>query len=845
MSLREDCRDWMSLQLDRQISDNKADDIEKRVRAHMKLQAMEDPEAWRQLPYHERLQQAASAAAKDMADEFRRKQQIVQKQMEAHDRIENILAADEGTEPKGAARLLRFLRNDRLSKVSRLLDFDTRGGSEGFSVYSRYRALKAEMDSNLLDLFKAVPGHVLGLFEDRRGVMDLWKELHGESSGNATARAGAEAFHKVAEEARNRFNDGGGQVGRLEDWHVPQHHSQERVAKAGIDKWTADILPKLNRDHYLNEDGSRMSNDQMEDFLSHAYDSIITDGQNSREPGNVGGLGMIANRNAAHRALHFKDAQSHAEYNTAYGENSLATVLQNHVNRMARDIALVERLGPNAERTFKFFNDRALTDELRSDPTRANQIRTDHKFNENLFDAVAGRDKVINQKVADVAQGFRNWMTATRLGKVVITALGDEAGMASTAMANKVPYSAALLRELQTLPKNSEARHAAESAALGLDAKLTHLNRFGQEEFGQGFTSKLAGKVMQLSGAERMWAARRQGMGAVLMSSIGRLTRNVEHITDLNANDHGVLANKGVTDNVWQTWRRAETEDWGTAAHSVLTPKSIWSIPDEKLADLGDPRALKREASTQLLAHVLEEAGMGAMDTGPRQRVSVNFGTQRGSVGGELWRSMNLFRSFAFSMMMKHWARASTMDGIGKAKYMAPLFLYGTLIAAAGNQVRNFLAGQNPDDMTAPGFWGKAILRGGGLGFFGDFLYNETTQHDTSLAAALGGPAATTVEDILSLTHGAFFKQRRGERTDELAKLIRFGRENIPFTNLWYTQAAFDHLLWNHMQEAASPGYLSRMETRQAQYGKTYFWHPGEALPSEAPKPEQMFARAP
>jgi hypothetical protein len=1029
MSLRDDCKDFISERLGRKVSDKQADDIEKRVKAQMKLLAMRNPGEWRQLGYFDRVQRAATEAAKEMAEEFRRKQFVVQKQIEAHDRIENILAAAKTEEPTGAAKLLRFLRNDSLSAVSRLLDYDTRGG-EYTSVQSWAHAVKAEMYGQLMPAWDAAPGRFFGLFENHQGAMDLWKELHGEDSGNATAKAGAAAFHQVAEQARQRFNDAGGAVGKLEDWGIPQHHGQERVAKAGIDKWTGDILPRLDRDRYLNTDGSRMADRQMHDFLMHAYDSIITDGQNSKEPGNVAGIGMIANRNAAERALHFKDAQAHAEYNTLYGERSLMGVLQDHISRMARDIALIERLGPNAEQTFKYFNDRAFQDEARSNPERITQVKSDHVFNQALFDAVSGRDKVVNQNVANRFQAFRNWMTATRLGKVVITALGDEAGMASTSFANRVPYTDTLMRELKTLnPTDSTARRAAQTAGLGLDAMASHMNRFGQEEFGQSVSGKLAGKVMQVSGAERMWEARRQGLGTVLMSSIGNLTRQFEHIEQLSAEDHGVITQKGVTDDTWQIWRKAETEDWGQGAHSVLTPKSIWSIPDAKIDEVIAPRIQKvraeaqrqvdelnardqkereqltkraddlstwlkdemsrfsgrankglifelkdleqrmsrlqegleyarsywkapidentpgiqgeqpvsfygktklrglgvdegrareaidsikaesraigaeirqrkadlqekmyqgfferqaqlkeftdqaerrmerrqqvvdriqrdiepqiqtarlnarREASTQLLAHVLEEAGMGAMDAGPRQRISTNLGSARGTFSGELWRSMNLFRSFAFSMMMKHWSRAAQMDGVGRAKYLAPLVLYSTLISAAGNQVRNFLAGQNPDSMGDLAFWGRALLRGGGLGFFGDFLSNEVTQHDTSLAAALGGPAATTAEDILSMTHGAFFKSRRGEQTDEAAKLVRFARENVPFTNLWYTQAAFDHLLWNHMQEAASPGYLERMESRQQKlYGHTYWWHPADALPSEAPNPTTMFA---
>ena len=825
--MREDCLEAVSTMLGRQLSAAQGTKIEERVRNQMKVLARANPEAWRAKTYTDRLYEAAAAAAQDMKAELAQKRANVEKTIAAHDRIENFLTSQPMNKP-----------GDALRAVSKLADFDTRGGGYT-SVQSWANAVRNEAYGNLVKTWEAIPGNYFGLYEDAKGVGDLWKELHGEESGNKLAKQGADAWRKTTEEMRNRFNDAGGHVGKLEDWGMPQHHSQARVASAGVEKWIGDILPKLDRDKYVNADGSRMSDEQMHDFLIHAYDSIHTDGQNGREPGSVTGTGVIANRNAAHRQIFFKDSDAHAEYNASYGESSMNNLLSGHIAHLARDIALTERLGPNSAATFKHFNDRALQDEIRQDPTKIKRLEKQSKFNEALFDAVSGRDQVVDQRVANAFQTFRNWMTAAKLGKVVITALSDEAGMFSTAVANKVPYSSALIQELKrVLP--GESRDFAEHSGLGIDATMGHMNRFAQEEFGSSFSGKMASTVMRLSGAERMWAARRQGLGTVLMSSIGKLTRSIEHVSELSREDHGVLAQKGVTDQTWQVWRRADPEDWGSSS-KVLTPKSIWAIPDAKLADLGDPRALKREAATQLLAHTLEEAGMGAMDTGPRQRVAVNLGTVRGSYGGEIWRSMNLFRGFAFSMMMKHWARAADMPGASaKIKYLAPLFIYGTVMAAVGNQIRNLLAGQNPENMNPKenlAFWGKAILRGGGLGFFGDFLQNETTEHDTSLAAALGGPAATTAEDVLSLTHGAYWKSKHGDLgVDEKAKIIRFVKGNIPLINMWYTQAAADHLIWNHLQEMASPGYLARMQARQeANSGKTYYWRPDEALPHAGP----------
>lgn len=69
---------------------------------------------------------------------------------------------------------------------------------------------------------------------------------------------------------------------------------------------------------------------------------------------------------------------------------------------------------------------------------------------------------------------------------------------------------------------------------------------------------------------------------------------------------------------------------------------------------------------------------------------------------------------------------------------------------------------------------------------------------------------------------------------DEGANLIRFAKSEVP--NIWYTQAAMDHLLWNEMQEAASPGYLQRMQTKaEVTRGTSWYWDPQESLPSRAP----------
>jgi len=237
-------------------------------------------------------------------------------------------------------------------------------------------------------------------------------------------------------------------------------------------------------------------------------------------------------------------------------------------------------------------------------------------------------------------------------------------------------------------------------------------------------------------------------------------------------------------------------------------------------------------------AHINEEASMGVMETGARQRARVEqfMGKFGIDTAGPIGKSLMLFKTFSSSMVMKHWDRMASMGTLqSKAAYGTILAVYGTAIAAAVNAiVRPFIAGQDPPKLDSKFLFG-AILRGGGLGFYGDFLYDQLNSRDQSLGDAAVGTLGTDLSDIWNVTGGAAFRAAKGERTDEKAKLIRLARDNNPLLNTWYTSALWDHWLWYNLQEAANPGYLDRMQQRQSQFGRNYFWDPHDALPSRGP----------
>lgn len=846
--MRDDCIDAVEAALGRSLRKGEADRIDGAISRNMRQLAQKDPQAWASLSREERLKQGASAAADEMVREVQEKQRLVQLQIAAHDRIENSLNDALGELPADAKP------GSMLKAFSNLIAFDSTNRGRGLtSVETWADSIKHEALGNLVDVWKSIKGFG-GLFEDPRAAYDLEREMWGEDSGNPAAKAAAAAWTKTTDDLHDRANKAGANIGKLEDWRRPQSWSQDRIARAGKDVneslqlWIDKTLPRLDRSRYVNEDGSRMSDADIEEqVLRPAFDTLVTGGFNKVEPG-TGGYGNGSGDLSGHRVLHFKDADSFLAAQGDFGDKNIWRGMMDHINRMSREIALREILGPQHEQTFNYFNDRVKLDELRASPGAKNTIESVYSKNQGLYDYVSGKHAVVDQRVADWGQAFRNWQVATKLGSVVMTALGDEAGMASTAYANHIPWTEVLARELSFAnPLNGADRSAAAHAGLGINTLIGGLNRFGTEDFnmspGQGvagkareFGAKLSNLVMKYSGAEPMWDLRRRALGSVLMSYLGKTVQNVEHFADLNESDHGILARKGFTENDWQVMKLAEPEDWG-AAGQVLTPKAIRDIPDEALKPLGDPESLRRHAATMLLGHVLEETGMGVMTQGARQRAfQASIGKRGGTAGavlGELARSAMLFKGFSFSMMSKHWTRANSIEGTGG--YYARLFTIGTIAGAVALELQALSRGENPPNVAEPEFMAKAILKGGGLGFYGDFLSNAVNSNDNSLIAGLVGPLATEGETAINLTVGAAIQAAQGERTDEAAKLIRFARSNNPLS-MWYTKAAFDHLIWNDMQEAVSPGYLDRMKDRaQQERGTSWYFDPNESLPQAAP----------
>lgn len=729
------------------------------------------------------------------------------------------------------------------------------------SLEQRVAGQKAYYESKLLPTWDALGNDFLGFFQDRTKLLDLVRELRGEDTKNALAKQGAKVYHDVAEEARVAFNAAGGDVGKLDDWGMPQHHSQVKVAAAGRDAWIDTVLPMLDRERYVDDMGNHFTDSQMREFLSHAWDTIATDGLANIVPGKAAGYGARANAHREHRQIHFKDAQAVIDYWNGFGERTAVEILAGHVGTMARDIAFLEHFGPNPNLTYQTLRDTALRDAAVAAPVKTQQLQGEAVKLDNLYEYAAGRMKPpANLTMVGVADGIANLNVAGKLGGAMLASLfGDKVTMEAVSHMNDLPAMQRWRDEMLLLnPLNTADRRLLQSQGLMLDGVRSGLQRFYEGLGKSNLTGKLANAIMRITGMSAINDIRKGSFGWEMYSAIGNELAAGRSFADLPDSDVRALRNFGINETDWKIWSLADRQTW-RGVDNILTPDSIARIPDDalKAAKILGPaeeaaaaEATRRDAIVKLLGVVNTESEFAIVYPGWKERASFYGSLQRGTALGEIARSALQFKSFPWSYMMRGMDLVANQDTpASKAAMVAYLVGATTIAGAMILQTREMLAGKDPRTMADENwfkFWGASFLQGGALGIYGDFLYSvNQTRYGTGPLEALAGPTLGPLLEFGIVQPLTAAKQALDHKETHLAaKMVQDIKGFIPGSNIWYTKAALDHMIWQNVLETLSPGYLATIRSKtQREYGQDWWWRPGEMAPERAPDLEKAIQR--
>lgn len=221
--------------------------------------------------------------------------------------------------------------------------------NKGATLVGQANGLRRLFNGMMGDFFK----------ETRRGLVvrslnpmrqeNMVRELFGEATGDAQAKAYAKRFHETSVEIRRMANEAGALYGHLEDWHMPQRHNSMAITKAGFDRWFDEIDGRIDWAKIENHrTGKPMARDGMEpdlatrqEFLREVYDNIVF-GKESKEAvyGRPKGH-SIPKKSAQHRVLHFKSADDWMAYDKGFGGGGILSAVSHHFSKMADEIVLL------------------------------------------------------------------------------------------------------------------------------------------------------------------------------------------------------------------------------------------------------------------------------------------------------------------------------------------------------------------------------------------------------------------------------------------------------------------------------------------------------------------------
>ncbi|MDU7529659.1 MAG: hypothetical protein E7K70_21750 [Klebsiella sp.] len=823
--MRQECINAVQQAASRRLTQQEIKNIEDRIYRNMRQLARNDPASWRAMTDAERLRRAGQLAANELTNEAALKKRRVALTIAARQRLDAFIKTYQG-------------KDGKLEALNRTIAFHADGKSNFLSVESRGKATRDYALSQIQEAFEAVDPRFFHLFEDEASVRDLVYEMRGQDTGNVRAKKGAKAWAGVTELLRQRFNDAGGDIGYLENWGIPQHHSMEKVGRVPQDKWVSDVIGKLDRKYYIKDDGQLMSDVELKTFLGEAYNTIATGGLNKLSDTGMRISGARSNRGNASRQIHFKDADSYLEYQREYGDRSLWEVMVGHLEGISKDIALVETYGPNPDHVFRSILDEVTAEQATANPERTGRIKRLANSTENLYNFIAGKTQPIaNPHIARWSDNIRNWMVASRLGSALLASFSDLGTMYMSAKVANIPMNRLFMNQLEAMnPANRTELARARRAGLAMESLLGSVNRWAMDNMGPSVSRWAATAVMRASGLTAWTDAHKRAYGVTMMGSLGEVVSRAPDLRSLDDSDFRILKSKGITEQDFSVWKLAQQEDWGNGNTTMLTPESIMRIPDAAVMHLGLPERVRFEAMRRLLAAVSEEVDMAVITPGAREQLLTGGGLQRGTWKGELTRSVFLFKSFPISVVLRHWTRAMGMPSAGgRAAYIAAFLASTTMLGALSQQLNDLASGRNPREMTgkdAGKFWLGALLKGGGLGLYGDFLLSDHTRYGGGALASMLGPVAGLVDDVVKLAQGIPLNAVEGKPEQTGGDLVKLGKGLIPGANLWYAKAALDHMIFNQLQEYFSPGYLRKMEQRsKKEFNQTYWWRPQDVTP--------------
>jgi len=687
------------------------------------------------------------------------------------------------------------------------------------------------------------------------------RELMGETTGNQNAKMLAESWRKASDHMRKRANYFGMNIGSRVDWGLPQIHDSLLVRQVSKQEWVDYTLPKLDLKKMVNErDGVPFTNKTIKEALSEVYDNISTSGMATFAPG-VNKYGRaLHGRRTDHRFLAFKSADDWMEYQAKFGNPDAFQTMIGHLDSMAKDVAMLKILGPDTDATHiwatgmikkqaaidaaaeaqgKFKRKKIIKGKTEED--RANAIL-------NNIDNLYALHKNELHRPADGFWGntfaaLRQILTSAQLGGAAIMTITDYHWTRMTAKFNGLPATKANMQAVKYFATGAKKNKVMQRVAMRNGLIAEHHGtisavqaRFNMDIDAPLWAKKVSDFVLRASGLQHSTQSNKWAFGMVALGELADVSGKT--FGQLHKNMQKQFKKYGINEKEWDLIRTTKKYDAAIDEPTLKEGDVLTLRPDDIHARTDLDQATREYLTTRLQSWLTNETNFAVPTSSIKGRVFLADKTRPGTASGEFMNSVLMYKNFPITLGMTHLARGFQQQGLkGKAKYLIPMLIGGTVMGALAYELKQVAAGKTPTPVSEMGtrYWVNAMVYGGGLGIFGDFLFADHNRYGSSPMKAFAGPVVGFIDDLLKLTAGNVMELVTGEKTNAGREMANFIRRYTPGSNLWYTRLVFERIFMDTMEKLINPDFSS--DTRRdvnrlsSRSGQDYWWSPGDLTP--------------
>lgn len=663
-------------------------------------------------------------------------------------------------------------------------------------------------------------------------------------TGIDEAAKAAKLFKELQRRMNDEYTAAGGWIDEIDDYLFRQTHDGFKLTDVGFDKWAAAIAPRLDWDKIASNTVGTLDRTE---FLRQSFLSITTGARttNADVPGYVSSKYWAVRFNRQ-RQLHFKSAQDWFAYNKEFGTGNIRDAILSSIQGGARAIAMLREMGTDPLETM----DKVVGDLEAHYRKQGNQKALDKlvkawgrgegKLGQQLKMTAGYGNTPVNHTLARWGQNWRDWQRISKLGGALIPSIVDFSTQAAELKyqgANYLDGYSNALNEITAGKPSDEKALILKEIGQYAEGRIGDLaSRFSVDQTFNGKMQRAQNFFFKINGLQ-WWTE--SNTNAIALATAHNMANHTAYAFDNLPNKYKRLLDLyAIGKDEWDVIRKApQRADDGK---QFVTPETLQLLdiqefkkllPNGSEAELLDVR---NELTDKVRRLIVDRAKYGVVNTDSRSRALMTQGTRAGTGAGELIRMLGQFKGFPIAYTQRVLGR----EIYGKASKYTPderawaglvgLILQSTALGYVAMTAKDLLKGREPRDTSNPATWTAAMMQGGGLGLYGDFLFGSLeSRFGHSFVESLAGPTGGAVADVANIVGAAFQKGIKGDVPDIETQLFNFARSNTPFANLFYLKPALDYGLLYGIQEELNPGSLRRMENRiERDQGQEFLFPP-------------------